>query len=94
MREALDWGGASGTEGGWLCARDNVLQGVEVSGENKMAKRVGLLVKQGSLYVYVNGRQLGTGPMVSGGFPPRVRFAADVNRSVEVRVMKEVRCPE
>ena len=45
----------------------------------KQGDRVGLLVKQGSLYVYVNGRQLGPGPMVSGGLPPRVRFAADID---------------
>ena len=60
----------------------------------KQGDRVGLLVKQGSLYVYVNGRQLGLGPMVSGGLPTRVRFAADMAYSVKVRVMEEVWCPE
>ena len=60
----------------------------------KQGDRVGLLVKQGSLYVYVNGRQLGPGPMVSGGLPPRVRFAAEMYTNVKVRVMEEVRCPE
>ena len=60
----------------------------------KQGDRVGLLVKQGSLYVYVNGLQLGLGPMVSGGLPPRVRFAAYIWQDVKVGVMEEVRCPE
>ena len=60
----------------------------------KQGDRVGLLVKQGSLYVYVNGRQLGPGPMVSGGLPPRVRIAADLCYNVKVRVMENVRWPE
>ena len=60
----------------------------------KQGERVGLLVKQGSLYVYVNGRQQGPGPMVSRGLPPRVHFAADIYSGAKVRVMEKVRCPK
>ena len=50
------------------------------SGRRAAGDRVGLLVDQGRLSVFVNGARLGPGPM-AGDLPPHVRSCADLFRA-------------
>ena len=50
------------------------------TGRMQKGDRAGLLLRAGSLWVYVNGARQGTGPMAEG-LPPAVRFAVELSEA-------------
>ena len=62
------------------------------SGRRAAGDRVGLLVHEGRLSVYLNGERLGPGPM-AGDLPPHVRFCAVLSAGALVRVVAGAAAP-